>query len=442
MNKQKTIANEITIAGFGLHTAKKANLTFKPAEVDSGVRFVRVDLPGKPVIKAEIDSSSFSYSKSPRRTSIGTEGINLYTIEHLMASLAGLGIDNIIIEVDSEEVPGLDGSSINFLESLLKAGLVEQDKERHFYSIKEPIFVEDEHSSIMVIPSSDFKISYTLSYNHPLLKSQFMEIAFKEGVFEKELASARTFCLEDEASDLKQQGLGQGANYENTLVLGKSGVVNNKLRYQDEFVRHKILDLMGDLYLLGCPIRGHVIALKSGHLLNMKLVRKIKEQKDRYSLGGVGNYSKKDVPSEGGFDVEEIKKVLPHREPFLFVDRILSVEKGKSVVGIKNVTINDYFFKGHFPGKPVMPGVIIIEAMAQVGGVMMLSLEENKGKLAYFMAADNIKFRKTVIPGDQLVFKVEAVKVKSKTGQVRGEALVDGKVVAEADIIFVLSDPV
>jgi len=269
-----------------------------------------------------------------------------------------------------------------------------------------------------------------------------MEIAFKEGVFEKELASARTFCLEDEASDLKQQGLGQGANYENTLVLGKNGVVNNKLRYQDEFVRHKILDLMGDLYLLGCPIKGHVIALKSGHLLNLKLVRKIKEQKDRYSLGGVANYSKKDVPSEGGFDVEEIKKILPHREPFLFVDRILSVEKGKSVVGIKNVTINDYFFKGHFPGKPVMPGVIIIEAMAQVGGVMMLSLEENKGKLAYFMAADNIKFRKTVIPGDQLVFKVEAVKVKSKTGQVRGEALVDGKVVAEADIIFVLSDPI
>lgn len=442
MDKQKTIAREITMSGFGLHTAKKANLTFKPAEVDSGVRFVRVDLPEKPVIKAEIDSSSFSYSKSPRRTSIGTEGINLYTIEHLMASLAGLGIDNIIIEVDSEEVPGLDGSSINFLESLLKAGLVKQDKEKHFYSIKEPIFVEDEHSSIMVIPSSDFKISYTLSYNHPLLKSQFMEIAFKEGVFEKELASARTFCLEDEASDLKQQGLGQGANYENTLVLGKNGVVNNKLRYQDEFVRHKILDLMGDLYLLGCPIKGHVIALKSGHLLNLKLVRKIKEQKDRYSLGGVANYSKKDVPSEGGFDVEEIKKILPHREPFLFVDRILSVEKGKSVVGIKNVTINDYFFKGHFPGKPVMPGVIIIEAMAQVGGVMMLSLEENKGKLAYFMAADNIKFRKTVIPGDQLVFKVEAVKVKSKTGQVRGEALVDGKVVAEADIIFVLSDPI
>ncbi len=436
MDKQKTIDKEASLKGVGLHTAKKVSVTFKPAEIDTGINFIRTDLPGRPVIRASVDSL-LSQSCSPRRTSIGRDGARIYTIEHLMAALSGLSIDNIYIEIDNDEVPGLDGSSLNFLEILSEAGIKEQEKSRHSYLIKEPIFVEEEGAAIVAVPSQDFKISYTLNYNHPLLKAQFLEINFSNGVFKNELASSRTFCLESEAQDLQHQGLGAGANYENTLVVGEKGVIKNKLRYQDEFVRHKMLDLFGDLYILGEPLKAHIIALRSGHSLNLKLARKIYQQRQRYAVGGITGEAL--GQSVGGqLDIETIKKILPHREPFLFVDRIIHLETGKRATGIKNVTINDYFFKGHFPGKPVMPGVLIVEAMAQVGGVMMLSPEENRGKLAYFLSADNIKFRKTVVPGDQLVLDVEAGKIKSKTGQVHAKALVDGRVVAEADLMFAL----
>jgi len=371
-----------------------------------------------------------------RRTSLGKDNIQIHTIEHLMAALSGLDIDNILIEIDNNEIPGMDGSSREFLEILSQAGVVEQEKPRQYYFLKEPIFVEEDDASIVAIPSQDFKISYILNYNHPLLKIEFMEINLNGNIFKDELASARTFCLEDEASRLREQGLGGGATYDNTIVVGKSGIIKNKLRYENEFIRHKILDLVGDLFLLGQPIRSHIIALRSGHALNLKLLKKIDQQRQRYSLGGVGiGYH---PGEEGELDREAIMKILPHRPPFLFVDKIISLKQGKYAVGIKNVTKDEYFFKGHFPGKPVMPGVLIIEAMAQVGGVMMLSPEENRGKLAYFLAADNIKFRKTVVPGDQLLLRVEADKIKSKTGRVHGKALVDGKVVSEADMMFAL----
>ena len=435
MDKQRTIEKEASLKGIGLHTAKKVSVIFKPADIDSGINFIRTDLPDRPLIKASIDSL-LSQSRSPRRTSIGRDGIEIHTIEHLMAALSGLCIDNIYIEIDNDEVPGLDGSSLNFLEILSKAGVKEQEKSRRYYLVKEPIFVEEEGSAIVVVPSRDFKISYTLNYNHPLLKVQFLEINFNEDVFKNELASSRTFCLESEAEELQQQGLGRGANYENTLVVGVNGVIKNKLRYQDEFIRHKILDLLGDLYILGEPLRGHIIALRSGHSLNLKLAKKIDQQRQRYSLGGVGvDYH----PQEGEeLDREAVMKILPHREPFLFVDKITSLETGKHATGIKNVNIDEYFFKGHFPGRPVMPGVLIIESMAQVGGVMMLSPEENRGKIAYFMSIDNAKFRKPVVPGDQLILEVQAGKIKSRTGLVHGRALVDGKVVAEADLMFAL----
>ena len=435
MDKQRTIAKEASLNGIGLHTANKVSVTFKPAEIDSGINFIRTDLPGKPSIKAAVDSL-LSQSHSPRHTSIGCDSIEIHTIEHLMAALAGLSIDNICIEIDNDEVPGLDGSSLNFLEILNRAGIKEQEKASRQYLIKEPIFVEEPGAAIIALPSREFKISYTLNYNHPLLQAQFLELNFDEGVFENELASSRTFCLESEAQDLQQQGLGRGANYDNTLVVGKNGVIKNKLRYQDEFVRHKILDLFGDLYILGEQLRAYIIALRSGHSLNLKLARKIDQQRQRYALGGVKvGYT----PQEAGvLDREAIMKILPHRDPFLFVDKIVSLEEGKRAVGTRSVTINDYFFKGHFPGRPVMPGVLIIETMAQVGGVMMLSPQENRGKIAYFMSIDNAKFRKPVVPGDELILEVEAGKIKFKTGQVHARALVDGKVVAQADLMFAL----
>jgi len=435
MENQKTIQREISLKGAGIHTANKVRITFKPADIDTGVTFMRTDLAAQPLIKASVEYL-LPQASNLRRTSIGRDGVQIHTVEHLLAALSGLGIDNIRVEIDNNELPGLDGSSLGFVEALIEAGIKEQEKGRRYYSIKEPIFIEEDGVSIVAVPSSEFKISYTVSYNHPLLKVQFLELTINPEAFKSELASARTFCLEEEAIELRQQGMGLGANYENTIVLGKGGVIKNKLRFEDEFIRHKILDLLGDLYVLGQPLKGHIIAVKSGHAINLKLLKKIEQQKERYALGGVGIDQQ---PKEGTqLDTEMIMKILPHRPPFLFVDKILSLEAGKRAIGVKNLTMDDYFFKGHFPGRPVMPGVLIIEAMAQVGGVMMLSPEENRGKLAYFLAANNIKFRKTVLPGDELILDVEAGRIKTKTGQVHGKALVDGKLVAEADLMFAL----
>jgi len=435
MENQRTIAKEFSVKGVGLHTAAKVNMTFKPATVDTGITFIRTDLPSRPAIKVCYENI-LPQSLSPRRTSIGIDNVQVQTIEHLMAALIGLGIDNLVIEIDNNEVPGLDGSSASYVESLLKCGVTEQEKNKHYFVIKEPLYVEEDGAQIIALPAADFRISYTLSFNHPLLRASYLDLEITPEIFEQELSMARTFCLEKEATELQHQGLGRGANYENTLVVGESGVIRNKLRYPDEFIRHKMLDLLGDLFVLGQPIKGHIIAIKSGHSLNLKMVKKILQHKEKYYMSALSiNYNSR---QEGELDIRDIMNILPHREPFLFVDRNISLEKGKRATGLKNVTINDYFFKGHFPGRPVMPGVLIIEAMAQVGGVMMLASEENRGNLAFFMAADNLKFRRPVVPGDQLIFEVEAGRIKAKTGQVHGKALVDGKVVAEADLMFAL----
>ena len=429
MGNQKTILKEAHFSCTGLHTGHASKVTLRPAEAGTGIVFIRTDIPSRPHIKAGLSSLS-PLDKAPRRTSIENNGVQVQTVEHFMAALSGAGINNIHVELDNNELPGLDGSSLKFLEILNNAGVKELDKAKEYFSLKEPIRIEEGSASIMAIPCADLKVSYTLDYTLLAPKTEFLELSFTSpDVFAREVAPARTFCLESEAKELQSRGLGLGANYENTLVVAEDGtIIKNKARFSDELVRHKVLDLLGDLYLLGVGLKAHIIAFKSGHSLNLKLIEAIAKQMEKYSM----------KTESGILEVTDIMKILPHREPFLFVDRITRLEHGKHATGIKNVTINDYFFKGHFPGRPVMPGVIIIEAMAQVGGVMMLAPEENRGKLAFFMAIDNVKFRKPVIPGDQLVLEVDAVKVKSKTGQVRGRALVEGKVVAEADLMFAL----
>jgi len=290
-----------------------------------------------------------------------------------------------------------------------------------------------------VFPDRSLRISYLLSYPHPLLKSQFVSYAMNNGSsFEEMVAPARTFCLQEEAEQLRAAGFGKGATFENTLVFGREGVMNNTLRFEDECARHKLLDLIGDLYLLGAHLRAHVIALKSGHGLNVKLLKKLDQAMEQWKLGSIQSATTETMVGPQ-LDITQIEKILPHRYPFLLVDRVVELTETRAV-GIKCVTINDYFFRGHFPGRPVMPGVLMVEALAQVGGIIMLNMSEHRGKLAYFMSIDNVKFRKPVVPGDVLVLEAEVGKLRSRTGQIKGRALVEGKVVCEAEFMFALAD--
>ncbi|MCK4993499.1 MAG: bifunctional UDP-3-O-[3-hydroxymyristoyl] N-acetylglucosamine deacetylase/3-hydroxyacyl-ACP dehydratase [Candidatus Omnitrophica bacterium] len=435
VENQCTISKSVGLSGIGLHTGQKVNVKFKPSGEDQGIEFIRTDLEGKPRIKAHMSN----LIERPRRTSIGIQNVEIHTIEHVLAALAGLGIDNIAIEMDAEELPGLDGSALPFLELLKKAGVKELNSPRNYFQPKEPLYMEEGDSSVMILPANDFRISYTMSYPNSLLKSQYASFEFSPELFEKELAPSRTFCLQEEAEELTRQGLGKGANYENTIVVGEKGIVQNTLRFEDEFVRHKICDLIGDLYLLGHPVKGHVIGIKSGHPLNIKLLKKIKHLHDRQTQASI-IASSEGISNVAPLDINEIKRILPHRYPFLLVDRILEIKEDKYAVGIKNVTINEQFFQGHFPGRPVMPGVLIVEAMAQVVGVLLLSKSDNLGKRAYFMSMDKVKFRRMVLPGDQLRLEVSVLKLRSKTGQVYGRAMVENKVVAEAVLMFSLGD--
>ncbi len=436
---QKTLKRSTSLSGVALHTGKFVNLKFNPAPVNTGIVFIRIDLPTRPKIPANI-ANVIDLARRPRRTSIGAEqNIEIHTVEHLMASLYGLGIDNLIIEIDGEEVPGLDGSAAPFIETFKEAGIEELSEPKQYFTIREPIWIEEGQSSISILPAEEFRISYTLSYQHSFLKDQFLDIVVTPENFANLVAPSRTFCLDEEVKALRSLGLGKGANYENTLVVGSKGVIRNRTRFESEFVQHKVLDLIGDLYLLGHPIKGHVVAIKSGHPLNVKLLQKIKRQQEKFHAASIPSVHYE--PGAGPFDVEAIKRILPHRFPFLLVDRVLHIEEDKRAVGIKNVTANDYFFMGHFPDRAVMPGVLIVEALAQLAGVLLLNKRENLGKYAFFMSIDKVKFRKPIVPGDQVTLEIAIDKVRSRTAQVTGKAYVDGKVVTEAEFMFSVVDP-
>ncbi len=433
MELQKTIKQELSIKGAGLHTGCRVTVRLKPSPENSGISFIRVDGRQQSVIKASYESILIN-SKIPRCTSIGNGKVVIHTVEHLMSVLYGLGIDNAMIEIDGEELPGLDGSGLEFLRAIKKVGIIEQRAPRQYIEIKEPLVVHEGDSSIIIVPDQELKISYTLAYQHSYLNSQFFTATVNSITYEQDIAPSRTFCLEEEAQFLLSQGLGKGANYENTLVIGKNGVIQNQLRFKDEFARHKVLDLIGDIYLLGKPIRGYIFAIKSGHYLNIELLKKIwlhdqpsqkKSFIPEYALG-----DKKEL------DIHQIMKILPHRFPFLLVDRVIELEKAKRIVGIKNVTINDPFFAGHFPSRSIMPGVLIVEAIAQTAGILVLTDENHQGKVALFLGANNIKFRKLVGPGEQLIMTVEMTRDRSKTAILYGQAKVNGEVVAEVDLIF------
>ncbi|MFH0753971.1 MAG: UDP-3-O-acyl-N-acetylglucosamine deacetylase [Candidatus Omnitrophota bacterium] len=436
MVKQRTILRECTLVGKGLHTGHQAHLTFKPARANEGICFVRTDLPGQPVIRLG-DMDVISGGDAGRYSALKNGDAMIYTVEHIVSALSGLGIDNIVIAIDGDEAPGLDGSAGEYVKALKSSGIVELEAERKYFAIQEPICVAKNGASVMIVPADDFKVSYALEYPHPMLK-QSVTFTVTPEIFEQEIAVCRTFCLKEEADVLLAKGLGQGATTANTLVFGPAGVVDNQLRFADEAGRHKVLDCIGDLYLLGFPIKGHVFAFKSGHNLNREILKKIAEQKRKYEA--TCEVSRIEVKDGSVIDVRGIMNIIPHRYPFLLVDRILEIEVGKRAVAIKNVTANEAFFQGHFPVRPVMPGVLMLEAMAQVAAVTLLSTPALLGKIGFYMSVDAVKFRRVVEPGDQLVMEIEIVKARSRVAQAKGVCKVDGQIACEAEMGFAFGD--
>ena len=289
---------------------------------------------------------------------------------------------------------------------------------------------------LAVFPYSGFQISFTINYDHPALKSQFGSFEITEDVFQKEIAQARTFCFLQEVESLQEQGLIKGGSLDNAVVIGDESIPVDTLRYETEFVRHKILDLVGDFYLLGVPLKGHIVAIKSGHAFNVQMVRRLKRIWKKTQLAAINTSRENVFEKKKELDIEEIQKIIPHRYPFLLVDKIIETDGDKKIVGLKNISFNEPFFEGHFPGQPVMPGVLVVESMAQVAGVLLLSKPENKGKLAYFMGIDGVRFRQPIAPGDQLRVEIEVERIKSKTGKVKALATVNGKIACEADLMF------
>jgi UDP-3-O-[3-hydroxymyristoyl] N-acetylglucosamine deacetylase/3-hydroxyacyl-[acyl-carrier-protein] dehydratase len=434
---QRTIGSEFTFSGTGLHGGEQATLVFKPDPPNSGIKFVRTDLAERTEIRADV-SNTFAGEHS-RRTVLRKGEVTITTVEHVLAAVHGLGIDNLTIELNRSEPAEPDGSSAPYVAALKRAGLVDQAEPKRYLEVKSPVGFAEDGVEMMALPHDGLRITFTVHYDHPEIGTQYASFDISQEIFEREIAPARTFSLLKDVEDLKNRGLIKGGSLENSIVVGDDGVINKEpLRFADEFVRHKILDLLGDLCLLGAPVKAHVISNRSGHTSNVRLVRLLKSQFGEQSKGLTGKRVR-EVPSS--LSIEEIQEIMPHRYPFLLVDRILHLEEGKRVVGIKNVTMNEPFFAGHFPGHPIMPAVLIIEAMAQVGGVLLLSMVENpKAKLVYFMAIDKAKFRKPVFPGDQVRFELEMLKMKMNTCKMAGKAYVAENLVAEAELLSILVD--
>jgi UDP-3-O-[3-hydroxymyristoyl] N-acetylglucosamine deacetylase / 3-hydroxyacyl-[acyl-carrier-protein] dehydratase len=415
MRARRTIAGPATVAGVGLHLGMPCRLTFQPAPRGAGVAFRRVDLPGAPLVAARVEHAVLA----ERRTQLGDGEGALHTVEHVLAAVAGSEIDDLTIEMDGPEPPILDGSAAPFLDALRSAGIVSHGGRADYLELRETVRVIDGESVYEAHPSPTLQLDVTIDFPHPAIGRQRGCYLVTSERFASELAPARTFGFVEEVEALRAKGLIRGASTANAVVLDELGPVESKLRWRDEFVRHKAMDCVGDLALAGRRVRARVVAFKPSHRGTVTLVRemlKLARQETRV-LG-----------------IEEIMKVLPHRYPFLLVDRIVEVEE-RRIVGLKNVTINEPFFQGHFPGHPIMPGVLIIEAMAQVGGMLLMgAFDDPESKVVYFMSLDNVKFRRPVKPGDQLRFELDLTQVRGAVCKMRGVARVDGEVVAEADM--------
>jgi len=433
-----TVAKAATLEGVGLHLGKACRLTFKPAPSGSGIKLQRIDLPNAKPISATVAE----VSASERRTQLGSGDNTVHTVEHLLAAVAALGIDDITIEMDGPEPPILDGSASPFFDLLKATGLAAQDGQPDYLVLTEPVRIIDGESVYEAFPANDLQLDVTIEFPHPRIGKQSGQFSVTADSFETDLSRARTFGFVSEVEWLRERGLIKGASVDNAIVLDDTDVVSGPLRWSDEFVRHKALDCVGDLALAGARVHARIVAIKPSHRGTVTLVREL----TRAGTVRRGNGSGQVVVNieqrrKTVYGIEDIMRVLPHRYPFLLVDRILEIEEGKRIVGLKNVTINEPFFQGHFPGHPIMPGVLIVEAMAQVGGMLLMgNLEDPDTKVVYFMSLDNIKFRKPVRPGDQLIFELEIIQVRGKVCKTRGVAKVDGEIVAEAEMAAMVRD--
>ena len=455
--KQTTIKAPVTVKGVGLHTGKEVTMTFKPAPENHGFKFQRIDLPGSPIIDADVDN----VTDTSRGTTITQNGASVSTVEHTLAALAGLELDNILIEIDAPETPIMDGSSIIFIEELEKVGFEIQDADREYFVIPSNITYSESDRQVEMVAMpyiDDYRITVMVDYNSPVLGSQHAGLS---GIaqFKKEIASCRTFCFLHELEMLLKNNLIKGGDLNNAIVVvdkvvseeeldhlaklfnrdkiavAREGILNNvELRHQNEPARHKLLDVIGDLALIGMPLKGHVMAARPGHAANVAFAKKIKAliKKDK---------AKKNIPIYNPsvppiYDTIGIMNILPHRQPFLLIDKIIELSS-KHVVGVKNVTMNEEFFKGHFPGNPVMPGVLQVEAMAQTGGILVLNtVPDPENYWTYFMKIENARFKDKVVPGDTILFRCDlTAPIRRGICQMKGIAFVGDKIVMEAELM-------
>jgi UDP-3-O-[3-hydroxymyristoyl] N-acetylglucosamine deacetylase/3-hydroxyacyl-[acyl-carrier-protein] dehydratase len=432
LEKQRTLASSASLTGSALHTGENVTLTILPAPVGHGFKFQRTDLPDEPVVDA-----AAAYVKTVERATTLVQGmVKIHTVEHVLSALTGMGVDNALIQMDANEPPIGDGSASEYIALIKKAGIVEQDAPRRFIEIREPISIESNGSIFVILPDTKFRVSCTQVGPEGRF-TQFLSTEITPEIYEKEIAPARTFVFYEDVKPLMDKGLIKGGSLENAIVArGDSVLSKEPLRFPDEFVRHKILDIVGDLALSGRFIRGHVVAVKPGHGINTEAAKLLAERFNAVSPAA----AKPVAASPGALDINAVMQILPHRYPFLMVDRIVEFDGELKATGVKAVTINEPYFQGHFPNHPVMPGVLQLEAMAQVASIIMMRRTENEGKIGYFMSADEVKFRKPVMPGDTLFIECELTSAKKRLGKASCRCLVNGEVVSEGILLFGLVD--
>src|SRR5205809_3980544 len=432
---QHTVGKTAGFSGTSLHTGEKVSIKLHPAPVDHGIKFKRKDLQDEPTIDAKIEN----LKTVERATTIGEGSVRVHTVEHVLAALSAMGVDNAIVEMDANEPPIGDGSAQPYVDVIKRTGVATQDAPRSFFDVRDTMHVESKTGALLVLlPDETFRISCTQAGpNNRFI--QFLSMEITPAIFEREIAPARTFVFYEDVQPLMEKNLIKGGSLENAIVVRGEAVLSKEpLRFADEFVRHKILDIIGDLALVGRPIRGHVVAVKPGHAANAELARALAREQTRRSAMAAPRTS---PTGDGGLDTDEVMQILPHRYPVLVVDRIIGFEADNKITGVKSITINEPFFQGHFPGHPVMPGVMQVEAMAQVASILLFKLTKTSSRVGYFMSADQVKFRKPVFPGDTIFIHAELTKSRgNRLAKAKCYCVVNDAVVSEGELMFTFLD--